>query len=224
MRLAIFDLDDTLINFAATREIALRSIGDCLQAQGIDAQAFLAAFSVQERLLFGEFEHGLISRHEYRMRRFREPLRSIGVHDSAERVTQLNKIFMDCVNDAPLLYDDVLATLQRLHSSGIQSAILTNGPSDGQRRKLRATGLADIVDFVGIGEELGFSKPLPQAFHAVVGQVGCQPVDAVMVGDSPQLDYDAAIEAGLAAVLLDRDDLHREGDRATIRSLHAFLP
>jgi HAD superfamily hydrolase (TIGR01549 family) len=131
---------------------------------------------------------------------------------------------MDCVNDTPLLYDDVLPVLQRLREERIRTAILTNGPSDGQRRKLKATGLGERVDHVAIGEEVGVSKPLAQAFHGVVERFGIEPRDALMVGDSPELDYDGALAAGLRALLLDREDLHRDGERRRIRTLDGVWP
>ena len=44
-----------------------------------------------------------------------------------------------------------------------------------------------------------------------------------MVGDSPELDYDAALRAGLMAVLLDRDERQRESGRPSIRTLAQVL-
>lgn len=224
MKLAIFDLDDTLIDFAATREIAYRQLARHLDSQGIDSAAFGRVCPAIDRQLFVRFEQGQMSRSEYRLRRFGEPLTAIGVEPESGLVLQLNKLFMDCVNDAPLLFDDVLPVLQRLRALDIRTAILTNGPSDGQRRKLKATGLGDCVDHVAIGEEIGFSKPSPLAFHSVVERFSLvNHVDALMVGDSPELDYDAALKAGLTALLLDRGNRHQDAARASIRSLDAVL-
>jgi putative hydrolase of the HAD superfamily len=223
MQLVIFDLDDTLIDFASTRQTAYAQMGKLLEQEGIDAQAYLQACPPVDRALFALFEQGKLTRAEYRARRFREPFDTLGVVASDELVIRLNTLFMDVVNDTPLLYDDVLPVLARLRERGIRTAILTNGPSDGQRRKLKATGLAERVDHVAIGEEQGFSKPLPQAFHSVVGRFGVDSGQALMVGDSPLLDYDAALNAGLRALLLDRGGCHAEGSRASIRSLDAVL-
>ena len=223
MKLAIFDLDDTLINFAATRQVAYRQLAQHLDRVGIDSEAFIRACPPIDRHLFALFEQGQLSRQEYRLRRFSEPLAAIGLTPESDLVHQLNKIFMDCVNDSPLLFDDVRPVLQELRALNIRSAILTNGPSDGQRRKLAATGLADAVDHVGIGEEIGFSKPSPLAFHSVVERFSVANADTLMVGDSPALDYDAALNAGLKALLLDREAQHQGGSRASIRSLAAVL-
>jgi putative hydrolase of the HAD superfamily len=223
MKLAIFDLDDTLVNFAATRELAYRQMAQHLDREGIDSDAFIRACPPIDRQLFAMFEQGQLSRQEYRLRRFNEPFSVIGVVPKGDLVLQLNKLFMDCVNDSPLLFDDVRPVLQELRSQGIRTAILTNGPSDGQRRKLAATGLAEAVDHVAIGEEIGYSKPSPLAFHSVIEKFSLASTDTLMVGDSPTLDYDAALNAGLRALLLDRESRHQGSGRTSIRSLAAVL-
>lgn len=222
MKLVIFDLDDTLIDFASTRAMAYGQMGLLLEREGIDAAAFLQACVQVDRPLFTLFEQGRITRQEYRARRFAEPFALIGLPLRAELAQRLNTLFMDCVNDAPLLYPDVQPVLKALRERDVRTAILTNGPSDGQRRKLRATGLGDSVDHVAIGEETGFSKPSPRAFLAVVERFEVARADTLMVGDSPELDYDGAIAVGLGAALLDRDGRHAEGGRALIPSLQAL--
>lgn len=223
MKLVIFDLDDTLIDFASTRQQAYARMAVLLGREGIDAAAYLQACPAVDRALFAQFEQGRIRRADYRARRFSEPFAALGLEPRAGLVDQLNTLFMDCVNDEPLLHDDAQPVLQALHAQGLHTAILTNGPSDGQRRKLRATGLADAVDHVAIGEEIGASKPLAAAFQAVLGRFGIAPGQALMIGDSPELDYDAALNAGLTARLLDRGGRHGSTGRACVATLHALL-
>jgi HAD superfamily hydrolase (TIGR01549 family) len=224
MRLVIFDLDDTLIDFASTRKVAHGCMAQVLVREGFDATAYLRVCTDIDRALFAMFEQGHITRAEYRTRRFAEPFDQLGLTAPAGLVAHLNEVFMNCVNDNPLLYDDVWPALLRLQSQGIRTAILTNGPSDGQRRKLKATGLSEAVDHVAIGEEIGASKPLPAAFRSVVDRFAFQDTEVLMVGDSPLLDYDGAVGAGLTALLLDRDGTHSHGSRATIGSLHNLAP
>jgi putative hydrolase of the HAD superfamily len=223
MKLVIFDLDNTLVNFAATREAAYTGMSALLVEEGIDAAAYLRVCGELDRPLFKQFEQGTLTRQQYRMRRFSEPLRRLGLAENFDLVRRLNAIFMECVNDKPLLYDDVLPVLHALRAGGIHTAILTNGPSDGQRRKLHATGLLESVDQIAIGEEIGVSKPLPGAFHAVVARFSLPAGDALMVGDSPELDYDGALQAGLQARLLDRHGEHAHGPRRAIRTLTALI-
>ena len=223
MELVVFDLDDTLVDFASTRRLAYESMRELLHGAGIDATAWLQACSALDRPLFRQFEQGAMTRAEYRIRRFSDPFTSLGLPVPAELVTRLNDVFMECVNDHPLLYEDVQPVLLELRNRGVRTAVLTNGPSDGQRRKLRASGLSEWVDHVVIAEELGASKPSPRAFHAAVAPFAMAPADALMVGDSPELDYAGALAAGLQARLLDRDARFAALNLPTIRTLRELL-
>lgn len=219
-QLVIFDLDDTLIDFASTRRVAHGLLAEVLADEGIAAEPFLRACGEVDRPLFLQFEQGRITRQEYRMRRFADPFDRLGLVPREGLVAQLNRVFMDCVNDSPRLYDDARPTLERLRRDGLRLAILTNGPADGQRRKLAATGLGDAVDHVAIGEEAGVSKPHPQAYLRVCAQLGIAPAECLMVGDSLALDYEGALAAGLQALLLDRAGLHAGGGHRSVRDLH----
>lgn len=218
-RLVIFDLDDTLIDFASTRLCAHEQLAVALAAERIDAAAYIQAHSEVDRPLFVMFEQGRITRAEYRLRRFHEPFQKLKLAPREGLVEHLNEIFMNCVNDSPRLYDDVWPVLDALKKRSVRTAILTNGPSDGQRRKLKATGLADKVDLFAIGEEIGFSKPHASSYQAVTRHFGIAHARTWMVGDSPALDYDGALQAGLGALLLDRAGTQADASRRTIRSL-----
>jgi putative hydrolase of the HAD superfamily len=224
MKLVVLDLDDTLVDFASTRQAAYEAMRPVLLQEGVDASAWLDACSALDRPLFLQFEQGRMTRQEYRLRRFSDPFGHLGLPVPDALVTQLNDVFMACVNDHPRLYEDVRPVLRALRDGGVCSAILTNGPSDGQRRKLQATGLWQWVDHVVIGEELGVSKPSARAFHAVTAAFSLAPAQALMVGDSPELDYEGALAAGLHARLLDRDGRHAPRGRAIIRTLYDLLP
>ncbi len=223
MKLVIFDLDDTLIDFASTRKVAYGLLAQAVQQEGHDPDAFIAACTQVDRPLFLEFEQGKLTRAQYRIRRFSDPFGLLKLTPREGLVEHLNKIFMDCVNDTPLLYDDARPILAELRKRGVNTAILTNGPSDGQRRKLAATGLGEAVDHVGIGEEIGCSKPVHRAYHSVVERFALPHGEALMVGDSPELDYDGALGAGLRALLLDREARHGQGDRQAIATLAHVL-
>lgn len=218
-RLVIFDLDDTLIDFATTRLRAHEQLTRVLESESIDPVAYLRAHAEVDRPLFVMFEQGRITRAEYRTRRFHEPFERLKSTPREGLVAHLNEVFMACVNDSPQLYNDVWPVLDALKARSILTAILTNGPSDGQRRKLLATGLADKVDMFAIGEEIGFSKPHASAYEAVTRHLGIDHPSTLMVGDSPALDYDGALGAGLRALLLDRTGTQADASRRTIRSL-----
>jgi putative hydrolase of the HAD superfamily len=99
------------------------------------------------------------------------------------------------------LFEDAVDTIRRLRANGIKIGILTNGPSELQRRKLRLIGIEDEVDAVAISEELGVSKPDAEAYEKAVAMLGLEAGEVAMVGDHVVNDVAGALAAGLAAAV-----------------------
>jgi putative hydrolase of the HAD superfamily len=78
--------------------------------------------------------------------------------------------------------------------------LVTNGPSDIQRLKIRQTGLASLISAVVISGEVGAGKPDPLVFQLALDELDADPAKAVMVGDSWDRDVQGALEAGMTAV------------------------
>jgi putative hydrolase of the HAD superfamily len=93
------------------------------------------------------------------------------------------------------------ATIAAARAAGLAVGILTNGPSEWQRRKLELTGIGELVDAVAISAELGVAKPDPEAFHRACELLGVTPCDTAMVGDSEPFDMAGARAAGLAIAI-----------------------
>ena len=101
--------------------------------------------------------------------------------------------------------------LRELRNAGVRTALLTNGPSWMQRRKVELLGLEAELDAIGISEELGASKPDPAAFTATLELMGSAPDDTVMVGDHLDWDVRGALAAGMrGAVWVAGDEDERE--------------
>jgi putative hydrolase of the HAD superfamily len=105
------------------------------------------------------------------------------------------------------VYDDVVATLDRLAGEGLPLAIVSNWDSQ-LPRLLADLALAPRFAAVLVSaiEETG--KPDPEIFRRACARLGVSPSEALHVGDSPREDYEAARAAGLHALLLDRTGRH----------------
>jgi putative hydrolase of the HAD superfamily len=79
--------------------------------------------------------------------------------------------------------------------------VLTNGPSELQRRKLELLRLEDELDAIAISAEIGASKPEPEAYAAAVAMLGLEPGEVAMVGDHVENDVAGALAAGLGAAV-----------------------
>lgn len=92
--------------------------------------------------------------------------------------------------------------IDTLHAAGYRVGLLTNGPSDMQRRKLALTGLDGVLDAVAISEEIGASKPDALAYRRVAELLGCRPEETAMVGDRLEWDIEGALRAGYRLAIL----------------------
>lgn len=63
--------------------------------------------------------------------------------------------------------------------------------------------LSPLRERVVVSSEVGFRKPAPEFFRAVVAAAGCRADQIVFVGDDVGNDFRGATAAGLRAVLLD---------------------
>jgi putative hydrolase of the HAD superfamily len=99
------------------------------------------------------------------------------------------------------LFEDAVETIRGLRSRGLKIGILTNGPSELQRRKLRRIGIEQEVDAVAVSEEIGASKPDPEAYQRAVAMLELEPGEVAMVGDHVVNDVAGALAAGLAAAV-----------------------
>ncbi|MET8682325.1 HAD family hydrolase, partial [Streptomyces sp. NPDC004647] len=177
-RLALFDLDNTLIDrqggladwardFSATRALpshAERLIGDALRerAYPADFERLRDTFGLADPVasLWSEYVGGMASRARCRA----------GLH-----------------------YD-----LRRMRAAGWTLGIVTNGAADIQRAKLEVVGLSPLVDAVCVSEEVGVRKPSLAIFQAAADLCGAALADGGwMVGDNVEIDIAGGRSAGL---------------------------
>ncbi|HWH00262.1 MAG TPA: HAD family hydrolase [Pilimelia sp.] len=99
--------------------------------------------------------------------------------------------------------------------------VLTNGPADGQRRKLTRSGIADRVHALVISTEAGAGKPDPTAMRIALAEVESAPTNAIMVGDTYERDVLAAINAGMPAIWITGTQQPPQTERADVQVVAA---
>ena len=169
-RLVVFDLDGTLVDSA-------HDIAASVNA----ALARLAPASPPvplERVVgfVGDGARVLIER----------VLRHQGLALSPEAVLP---VYLDCYRDLMLdttrLYPGIEEALAVLASAGCRLAVLTNKPGDLSRLILQGLGVAPrFTRILGSGDTPA-RKPDPAGLLALMTQLGAQPSETWLVGDSP---------------------------------------
>jgi putative hydrolase of the HAD superfamily len=105
------------------------------------------------------------------------------------------------------LYEDALPVLEELRAADLRLGLVSNGIRD--LNEFVAHHKLDVDAIVG-SRAHGYVKPHPTIFQSALQQLGVEPVDAVMVGDSLEEDVEGARALGMRAILIDRDDRHPE--------------
>ena len=83
-------------------------------------------------------------------------------------------------------YEGAEETLRKL-SSGYRIGVIANQPA-GTEERLVKWGLMPFISICLSSTEVGLEKPDPAIFQLALSQSGCEPEQAVMIGD--RLDYD----------------------------------
>lgn len=98
-------------------------------------------------------------------------------------------------------------TLDALRAAGLRVGLCSNAPyrTQSMHEQLEHVGLRAHLDAVTFSGEVGWRKPSARIFEAALSQLGAAPAQSLMVGDSLREDALGARDAGLAAVLLERD-------------------
>ena len=107
------------------------------------------------------------------------------------------------------LYDDVVKTLELLKESDIIIACVSN-----EDRLLNnffiQFGIDKYFKLIVTSEEEGIEKPNPIIFERALKRLNLEAKTVVHVGDSLISDYHGAENAGLKAILIDRNDKFRD--------------
>ena len=107
-------------------------------------------------------------------------------------------------HQAWVLYPEALDTLLELKRRGLILDVISNFDSR-LIGILAGLGVRPLFDEVFLSSRVGYAKPDAQIFHAALRQHGLKPTEALHVGDNEICDLQGADQAGLRAVLIDRE-------------------
>jgi putative hydrolase of the HAD superfamily len=116
-------------------------------------------------------------------------------------------------------FEDAAPALAELRERGLRLVVVSNWDCS-LPDVLERVGLLPLVDAVVTSAEVGAAKPAPAVFQAGLDAAGCDPAEAVHVGDSAENDLEGARAAGIRALLLSR---RGRGELTTLAQLPALL-
>lgn len=198
----IFDLDDTLIN-SNRRQARHQTVRDFSQRlQGRDADMVATAIADASEAFWADpvcnRKWGLRIP-EGRLVLVNQALMSVGLND-AGLLEDLTTAFATSRDTALALFPGVRETLERLAEQNVRLAMLTNGESDTQRKKINRFNLAKHFEHIQVQEEFGVGKPDSAAFQNVLDVLELPAEEVWMVGDHLELDMAAAQRIGIWSI------------------------
>jgi putative hydrolase of the HAD superfamily len=194
--LVLFDLDDTLCDYAGARVGRLRiAFGLAEEQAGAPLTAPIDEI-VQESIRIQP--HGVDH--------FPSVLATYGIDDPAA-VDRAVKWFVGNRFHGLQLFPDAIETLKAVRNSvpHRRVGLITNGPAEVQTAKIQLLGIRPYFDFCLISGVFGFWKPDREIFEEALTLGRARPSGAVMIGDSPEHDMAGAEAAGIATVWMDHN-------------------
>lgn len=218
LRAIFFDLDDTLVDTYGTippRVSAALRVAEAFGARQRDRAEVEAVVAAVER---GHPDRG-----------WEHLLDAIGFTERAHaaQVIEAYEAGAPALSRATEGAVEILASV----AARYRVVVVTNGERSLQQAKLEAAGLLRFVDEIAAADEAGARKPDAQIFGYACALAGCEPPEALHVGDSPRNDVYGALRAGIRAAWV-RSAVHHapvalpEGvpRLASLRDLLPLLP
>ena len=206
MKALLVDLDDTLLDYTGgVNESWLEACRAVATPAGLDAIALADTIGRTRRWFWDEPVRAQLARLS-----MIESWATIAGHALAELGAPNNAMAAAIAEDFAArrwhrmaLFPGVEKALDRLHASGVALALVTNGDTRQQRRKVEQYGLARFFDLIQIEGEFGVGKPDEAVYRHVLSALGAGPSDAWMVGDNLEWDVAAPQRLGLTGVWVD---------------------
>ncbi len=188
MRVAVFDLDGTLVDTAPD---LCASLNHCLDAAGLPPTTL--------DLVRPHAGHGgrVMLQHAYA--RAGRPLTPEETDAQLERFLAHYEAH---IADDSRPFPGVEAAMERLEAAGYRLAVCTNKIERLSVLLLRTLGLADRFAAICGADTFARRKPDPVHLLGTIERAGGDPGDAIMIGDTAT-DTDAAIAANVPCVLVD---------------------
>lgn len=187
-----FDVDDTLLDFGAAENAALRLL---FEEQRFPLTAEIEAhYKKINQDLWKSFEEGKLTRDVVVNTRFSLLFKEYGQEVDGALLEKKYRSYLEeghqLVNGAYELITDLQ------HQYDLY--IVTNGVSKTQDKRLRDSGLYPLFKGIFVSEDTGFQKPMKEFFDYVFARIPNFSVEqALIIGDSLSADIKGGQLAGL---------------------------
>ena len=190
----LWDVDGTLLDFIAAEKAAIKTLfGEFNLGQCSDEM--IKRYSEINKTYWQRLERGEITKQEVLVGRFKEFFKSEGIDISV--VEEFNSLYQLRLGDTIIYHDDSLEIIKSLQGR-VRQYVVSNGTVEAQSKKLRLSGLGELVDGIFLSEHIGVEKPNIEFFDKVLEEI--KPADRssiLIVGDSLTSDIQGGNNSGI---------------------------
>jgi putative hydrolase of the HAD superfamily len=129
-------------------------------------------------------------------------LERVGVHFEPDELEEVLQIYMGPLYKAVYAIPGMLELLRSLRGRARLGAITNYKYPSGMMGLLRNAGITELLDAVVISGEVGWKKPEPAIYHAMLERLSVEAADCVLVGNELEKDLWQASKLGMTTVLV----------------------
>lgn len=234
----VFDLDDTLIDWAnptVSREEyywpKIDRIHQRMVGRGLSLPTAVSFWQLIDRAIIEAWAEAKITWHIKPFATIlNQLLCDLGVPPEAYDEEELLRWLEWGPRPGVIPFPDTIQVLDELQKQGYRLGLLTNSfvPMWLRDEELKAYNLYHYWDARISAADVGYVKPHPKIYHAILNLLHVSPNQAVFVGDRPKNDIVGANNVGMVSVLMSPAHLDRELEDIqpdyVINSLSELLP
>lgn len=189
----LFDADDTLFDFKKTEREAFKNTMLEFDIE-YDENYHLKIYQEINTAIWKEFEEGLITQKKLKVERFKRLSDRLNAEFDENKFA---KAYIKHLSNGSFLFEESAELIESLHKD-YTLAIITNGLTDVQNKRIGQSIIAKYFENIIISEEVNVSKPDPKIFEYTLNSIGHTDKNKVLiVGDSLTSDIQGGINFGI---------------------------
>lgn len=198
-KILLFDLDDTLLDFAANEADSLKKL---FQHHGYPfSDEIFRVYKSVNKQLWADYENGNIKLADVLSSRFSKTMLQLGkVVDGIE----WENCYRELLGNGCQHVDGAFEVCRRLSGSH-RLFVITNGITQTQIRRLNQSGLSLFFEDVFDSQSIGAQKPAKEFFDYVSEHInGFNSKETLIIGDSLNTDIKGGLLSGIDTCWINR--------------------
>lgn len=203
----LFDLDDTIIawDIVADQSWAKTCYQFADSLSGLNPDSLIHKIKETRELYLSDLGRHRFARLNliaYRQEMVKTALSKLGIKNDGLATKIADTYGIEREKDV-YIFPGAVESLSYWKKKDVRLALVTNGTSEMQRKKLDKFDLAGFFDYILIEGEFGIGKPDKRVFEQALAQLHVEASKAWMAGDNLEIDIAGAECAGIYSVWVD---------------------